>query len=475
MTPSLDPPTNPSSQVGTFGQLGFWPQVLGSDFLFHFIATDWDGNKFEFSAPLIFVDHSLSNDPEIYNILLHSGTANSYVFNNLRRTVPMNGQKIAFTKTNGNSGKSSYETSSIKFTADFYPGALTSPPTPPFLPPGETDPGLATIQEEGYPVFFPAVDNAQIRIAAVEELTGVTAPTPPSIQYHGDLSYGGPNAGYLWNEFNNNAGEVFAQFQNPVGLDLSQNLNKVGAMINPSLNYVGLSRLAGALPGDPSDVTGSLNKMFDGSGFDPTAALFGALPSILGGIPLKNILLAFTGGGSINALDFGDGKKVPKIVATVEYTGGTPPTPKDILITLHWEPPIQSWDPILSPSGNPWVNDSRQPLFNVATPPGTPPIVLDGKLTKSFDPTQEPTYNITGTINGPIELNLLPGGNQNPFFVITIPFNKLQFTAQSGGKPDAKRGPRRTPVPWHPCLHPGIAEHNTRGWFRRPTFHHRYS
>lgn len=452
VTPPLVDPSN-SNTAGTgddigspsrYGQNGFWPQVPGTsgpmDFPFHFMATDKDGNKSQFSASLIFINTGLV-DTDYQKILTDPSTRNGYMDTankSLRRTVQLNGQKIAFTKTDGNSGKSSYETSSITWTGELYPGALSSPPSPPYLPPDETDPGESGIKTQGLPVFYPAVDSSQIRIAAVEELSGTAASSPPSIQYHGDLSYGGPNAGYLWKEFNNNAGEVFAQFQQPVGVDVSRNLNKVGAMINPSLNYVGLSRLAGALPGNPADIAGSVNNMFDGSGFDPTQALLGAaLPKILGGINLSDILLKFTGGGSLTALDFGDGKKVPKIVAAVEYNGGVPPTPKDILITLHWEPPIQSWDPILSPSGNPWVNDSRQPLFNVATPPGTPPIVLDGKLVKSFDPAQEPSYNVTGTITGPIELNLLPGGNQNPFFVITIPFNKLQFTAKSGSKPDA--------------------------------------
>jgi hypothetical protein len=68
----------------------------------------------------------------------------------------------------------------------------------------------------------------------------------------------------------------------------------------------------------------------------------------------------------------------------------------------------------------------------------TAPIVIDAQLKTPFDPTKQPTFNVTGIINGPINLNLLPGGDgssQEPlYFIITIPFNKLTFSVQSGGK-----------------------------------------
>ena len=476
VTPSLvDPSSSSSTSQGASGQPltqdAFWPQVPGpkppnaQDFLFHFIATDWDGNTSQFSVPLIFIDTSVNPKDRI--AVLTGTTGNQYMADLGRRTATMNGQKIAFTEsldpqTNTYTGKSSYETSSIAWASELYykeTGGSNPPSTIPYDEMGG-DPGSSiVIEDQGLPVFYPAVDKAQVRISAIDQLTGTSTPPTVPITYHGGLDKSNQGFGYLWNEFGpassnsfntklaTNYGEVFAVIQNGIAVDVTPNLDKVGAMINPSLNYVGLSRLAGALPGNPKDIDTSLNNFFSGTGFDPIAALLPKSPQlpnfptglkILGGIDLSNILLKFVNlpQGSFTSPDFGDGKRVPKIVATVEY-GGSPPTPKDILITLHWEPPIQSWDPILSPSGNPWLNDSRQPLFNVATPPGTPPIVLDGRFVKPLDPTLPPSYTVTGTINGPIELNLLPGGNQNPFFLITIPFKKLQFTAQTGGKTTA--------------------------------------
>lgn len=504
VTPPLIDPTNSQadSQVNNHGQDAFWPQIpvanpsppnfKAQDFLFHFIATDWDGNTSDFSAPLIFVDTSLS-DTDLQSILTDSGTSNGYLWNgstppsNLgRRTVQMNGQKIAFApsennSSNMNSGKARYETSAITWTVEIFNTPQgTSLYSHNELPGDEPTTTAPTLKGEYLPIFFPAVEYAPVRIASIQELSGgspsspgTSNPTTPAISFHGGMDPSNNPFGYLWNGFKNansispdpNLGEVFAKLHSfdpntnnlldGIRVDLSQNVEKLGGILTPSLNYAGLARQAGAIPGDISNIESSLTDLANGNGFDPTTALLDDALSqakILGGIQLTKLFGKIT---NLTNLDYGDGIRVPKIVAKVEYDQSkTPPIPKDIKITLHWEPTMVSWDPFIDLGSGTGVGvppsssvSAKSPLLDCQNYPpymnqgkedltSTAPIVIDANLTKSFDPNQEPTYNVTGIINGPIVLNLMPGGNSDPLFVIGIPFNKLKFTLETGGKTD---------------------------------------
>jgi hypothetical protein len=404
VTPDLADPSKPPSSIK--GQDAFWVQVPpGQDFEFHFIATDWDGNTSEFSAPLVFVDNSLGS--ALKDVITGLGSYNDN--GDERRRIAMNGQKIAFTNSNG-TGKSTYETSSIKWKAEYYdpnniPPPTTSGPLPDYTlainaPQGD-------LETNHLPLFFPAVDDAQVRVTAIEELAGGTpteAYTP--ISYFGDKDYG-----FLWNGFDQNMGEVFARFQSATRVDLSQNVEKVGGIITPSLYYVGLSRLSGAIPGDKDHIEDTLKGML-GSSFNPADALLSekGKAMILGGMQLSEILESPI---DLNSDDFRLGKSVPKLLAEVEFDQNQKPV--DVLVTLHWEPPAKPDNPrfrLISPGSN---------------------IVIDAQLRKPFDPAQQPSYNVTGTINN-VQLNILDPSGTIFTDLVAIPFNKLEYKSQTGGK-----------------------------------------
>jgi hypothetical protein len=445
VTPDLDDPSK--SAVAQKGQSAFWVRVPpGQDFEFHFIATDWDGNTSEFSAPLIFVDNSVGTGTAADSIASSelASVMDAYS-SDARRKTDMNGQKIAFTSSDtGNgtaTGKSTYETNIIMWKAEGYHTSKIPPPaTSQTLPdyPLALNASKGDLVTNHLPLFFPAVDEADVRITAIEELAGGNPTTADSktskvytpISYFGGLDTQNQNNpyGFLWNGFDSvNTGEVFARFQSATRVDLSQRVEKVGGIITPSLHYVGLSRLSGAIPGpgDTDKIEGTLKGMF-GSSFNPADALLGdGLSKILGGIDLKNILSTVE---NLTATDFGDGTRVPKLLAEVEYDQNSG-KPVDVLVTMHWEPPAQNYDSDLG-------SGTTDPNALFALQQSVDPyILIDAQLRKPFDPTQQPSYTVKGTISN-VKLNLLAGGSNRDLVhdLVAIPFNKLEFTSQTGGK-----------------------------------------
>nr|MBA2431248.1 hypothetical protein [Chthoniobacterales bacterium] len=124
VTPNLDPPELSQVAPGV-ADTGFWPRVKDEDFLFHVVATDWEGREAEFRAPQMFIMKSLAHG---------AATAPQFVtyFNgiaatNARRACPMNGQKIAFAPAQ-KSGDTTLETAQLVF------GAAGANAEPRFLP-----------------------------------------------------------------------------------------------------------------------------------------------------------------------------------------------------------------------------------------------------------------------------------------------------------------------------------------------------
>ncbi|HVS81799.1 MAG TPA: hypothetical protein VHE60_08690, partial [Pyrinomonadaceae bacterium] len=69
VTPNLDKPEDsdykpPFDTKETLQSL-FWPRVAGNDFQFHLVAEDFEGNKIEFTTPLLFADQAFAKNHDL--------------------------------------------------------------------------------------------------------------------------------------------------------------------------------------------------------------------------------------------------------------------------------------------------------------------------------------------------------------------------------------------------------------------------
>lgn len=223
VTPNLhDPNTAPSPIPNTPSQSAFWPIVGGQDFKFHAIGTDWAGRSSEFAVPMVFVSRDrvpikeqINKISEEYMRKQHEG----------RRTASLSGQRIAFAQPK-KEGDTVLETEALIFGTSYY------------FPTPVTD-GVT---------FAPYLDQARVRIPAVEALLGTD--TPVTIRY--DL------LNFLVHNINSgfdpikNKGEVFCLATSPLSLRFPS--DKAGGVLNPDLNVTAISRAFGPVGGDPGRV-----------------------------------------------------------------------------------------------------------------------------------------------------------------------------------------------------------------------------
>jgi len=370
-TPALDTPQPLSKDFGDPSDPhAFYPRVSDADFQFQMQGVDWEGRTCEFTAPLIFVGATYAQTGDYVNKLITlygSGATNTE-----RRNRPLSGQKVAYAKNN-QPGDTSFETNSITFVAESCD--VNHPPAPP-LPP-----------------FYPALEKADVRVAAVEQLTGAAATT--SIKYHSTYNQEGLDSPV-------NKGQVFAQLLNSVPLTFGAagaTADKVGGLLTPSMTLSGLSRSLGPIAGD---VAGDLAKMVAGK-FDPVDIFKDLLNSkLLGDISLQKVIAAV--GDFSGALD-----KVPKFITTQG---------KDTVVTTFtWQPEIQD------------ITIGGADFFKV-TGDHEKALTLSAKLTKHLD-SKPPSCEVSGSLKD-FEIHLVPA--VMPLLVVA--FKEISFSSVNGKKPD---------------------------------------
>ena len=259
----------------------------------------------------------------------------------------VNGQFQArnwLTPRNNQPGDTTFETNSITFGAEL---AATN-----YTPPS------------GQPPFYPTMEEAEIRVATVEQLTGTAATT--RIGYHPTYNQSGLDSPA-------NKGQVFAELLDTVPLGFGgagAGADKVGGLLTPSMTLSGLSRSLGV-------VAGNLTNMVAGS-FDPTDIFKDALnATLLGDISLQDVIA--------EVADFsGALGKVPKFITT--------PTSDTVVTTFTWQPEIGN-----VPASNP---------FFVVTGDKSNSLTLTATLTKHLD-NKPPTYQVSGTLKQ-FEIHLVP-------------------------------------------------------------------
>jgi len=314
VTPTLNSPASSKVPgVDASAEAAFWPRVGSEDFLFHLVAEDWDGQRCDFTAPLIFVgvqNLEGTEDAVAFTESAIQAVINEYdsPANESRRQRPMFGQKVAFAESSADKpGDTTLEAVTMIFGAELPASTLTQ------------DSLFAANQ----PRFYPTVAQAQVRIPAVAQLSEDGSST--AIEIHPRYRNSG------WDPVQNK-GQVFIKLLGAKALEMAA--DKAGGVATPNLSIQGLSKQFGPVGGD-------LDQLAEGI-FDPKEFFKDAAAKILGGVDLADII----------PNDFGDGTNVPKITCTPVYPGNdTLALPEAIDTKLEWAPDVQEFGPYQPRSG----------------------------------------------------------------------------------------------------------------------------
>jgi hypothetical protein len=378
MTPSIDNPT--SSQIGSYGQQGFWPCINSSPFQFHLFAEDLEGRMLEFSAPLIFVGKEYATNSN--KKLDMDKINNSYIASGARRQVNMNGQKIAYAAS-AKKDDTTVETANITLKGEI---------------PAESE----TISS-GQPRFYPVMEKAAVRMPEVAMLSGSDTGTV-EIKLPETFLNSGFDSGA-------NKGGIFAEI---LGTKPSVNFkgDKAGAIAKPNMSISGISRAFGP-------VGGALENMMGGSGgsepsFNPSD-FFSDAASLFGGFKLTDILPSIPLGDVLNdALNL---SKIPGLTVKYDYD------PTDVLlqfpiavnIIYDWKPEVKECDLGIVKF---LPKDTKDTL------------ALNAKLKKNLkNLSEDPSFELVTDVKN-FSIDFVD--------VIGVEFNKLNFTCKNGQKPDVK-------------------------------------
>jgi hypothetical protein len=368
ITPSLDLPQGLAP--GFDSTSAFWPMVGGVEFLFHFVATDLAGRHSEFMAPVIFVGKDVAFSP-LPNAGLQK-VFEDYLAASGNRQRDLDGQSVTFAESS-KPGDTAFETQGLLFGAE----------------PPSANINLAEFLKQGQPPFYPTVEEAQVRVAAVEQLTGTAART--RIEFHDSYLTYGLNS-------SQNKGQVFAQLMEKVQLGFGgsgASTDKAGGFVTPNMLIGGLSRTLGPVGGTLDDVVSGK--------FNPEDFFKGALSEakILGGITLWEILETLN--------DFsGMLDRVPKFIPTR--------LPDALETSFDWKAAVKDGP------------DASKPILTFSKPETA--FSIKAVLRTPLDGTP-PTSSVEAALTD-FQVHLIPSVLE----VLVLKFKSLSFKIQNGQKPD---------------------------------------
>ncbi len=278
VTPNLDPPNANPSQVSGLGQTMFWPHVNGEPFRFQCAATDLDGRTVHFELPMIFIDNTLVNPGPLSTAPNYNKAADNaqiaktdWEARGDLRVAKLKQQRVALAQS-VKAGDTTVQVEELTFNAEVEKGNAK----------------LETYSAElSRPIFYPKVDEARVRIAALAQLTG-----------SGKNNKVTWNAHYLEHGFKeSNKGQVFvdvATETNMAKLDFSTQGDRSGGFVQPNLTPSAISRLAGPLSGDEDAVKNFISGEFKGTDAFPGDLSDLPFPLLFGCIPLGEVIEAVT-------------------------------------------------------------------------------------------------------------------------------------------------------------------------------------
>jgi hypothetical protein len=275
----------------------FWVEVMTgpgpndrTKFLFHAVATDVEGNKVDFTVPLMFVSKSdlVATDPVVaaYN--------NKTEVDNRACNIP--GQKVAFAPKDSKKPTDTTQlvTDSLNFIMD-----------------------AARVQ--------PTLLKAAVKIPQVQELLGTNELT--SIRLFPDyVAKGADDPANVTGVFAQIVDKAYNEFNpaNPIAsLGVKIAAEKAGGMATPNMGLSTLSRALGPLAGDVKDAVANT---FNPAQFFPKGAA-----TLFGSFDLLEIFLPDIANPSAMTLD----KNAPKMrTETQDVPGGG----KVVVTSLDWKP-----------------------------------------------------------------------------------------------------------------------------------------
>ena len=220
VTPHIDYPYSPPSAIT---DRSFWVMVGGHDFLFHGIGEDVSGQPVDFAKALIFVPNSEANLAAVHADF-------NAVKNRERRAAAIPGQKVTFAAADNDNTR--FVTLSLNFENE-------------------------DATRDNF--FKPRLFKADVRIPAVEQVSGSTTPT--TIRFA---------ASYLTGGFGDAANQtgLFAQVVRQdsagalagAGIGVEFSAQQAGGFATPNLAITSLTRRVGPLGGD---ITKALANQFD--------------------------------------------------------------------------------------------------------------------------------------------------------------------------------------------------------------------
>lgn len=386
VTPDLDSETSSQYVTPAFedsGEQTFVARVGGKPFLFHAVGTDWGGLQTEFSTGVVFVPGAVAFKVSQATVNLVITTWNTKPESGLQDR-PFAGQRVNFAEI-APKADTSLQANVMTFGAE---GPL-----------GGTS--LTTLRGLDQSPFYPTVSDAEVRLAAAEQVAG-GALTPPHVkiaQTYIDNGFDPPNKGQIYLEI----------VSSPVGLKFGA--DKSGGVMTPSLAITSMSRGLGPV-GDMSTI--------ESGSFDPAAFFGGSSPKILGGLELVKILASVLFG-----ID-SDGKAdddAPALNSKTLFKDGLvmpdDEPPKGIKTEYHWKPKLKS-DPL-----NIFVPDTG------ATDDDKGKAQIDVEITTDLKTPDKSTYSITGELDR-FTVNLFG----TSFRVLIIHFKSFKFTAKTGSSLD---------------------------------------
>jgi hypothetical protein len=218
--PPPDFPALPGSPLSQ--QAVFWPTVRNAPFAFTFRGTDHEGNEWTFAVPLLFVDAEVAlRAPELVV---------SY-YNEVETRRPWadgRGNRVAYAPSD-TPANTAFATQSLRFCAHG--------------PTEDTSASRELLYKIDQPAFYPGLDLAQLRIPAIEQLTG--RQDTVDARYHGAYAA----VGFATER---NQGEIYLAFPRTADLtfgDGSPSADRAGGVITPNANLVALSRRQGPVGG----------------------------------------------------------------------------------------------------------------------------------------------------------------------------------------------------------------------------------
>ena len=356
----------------------FFPVLAGTtqDVLWHATATDWEGGQIDLVMPMAFVAGSVAENKHPNRMPLVRAAWNALEHPERGWAKPQS-QRIAFSAPlAGQPGSTSLPTERIRLLlAGVQNEAQTQP-------------------ADGLRLFFPSVSTADVRLDAVESVSGnAFGPGPVGVRYDETYLTSGFAAA--------NAGGVYLELLEAKTLSFSREpdqattagkgADKSGGVLTPELVINGLSRSVGLAAGD-------LAALRQGS-FNAAAFFAKASPRLLGGIALAEV---------IETVGLPAGQAAPPTALQVTHRRTT----DAMEARIRWQPTL--------------VPDAKE----ILKPQGT--LRLDAVIKTPLD-GRPGTSLVEGDMRD-FAVNVPTGPNR----LITIAFHCMAFTSRDGKKPDVE-------------------------------------